>query len=69
MKRIVEDAPVSLNKRITNHSGQKTLVKKLKSAQIPESSIIKITGLTSTRCLRNYEPGDQEEFREMCIII
>ena len=40
MKRIVEDTAVSLNKRITNHSGRKTLVKKLKSAQIPESSII-----------------------------
>ena len=43
MKKLVQGTSVSSNKRITNHSGRKTVVKKLKAAEIPESSIIKVT--------------------------
>lgn len=65
MKEIVQNTPVSCDKKVTNHSGRKTLVKKLKAAQVPESSIIKVTGHTSTRGLRNYDPGHEQEFRQM----
>ena len=41
------------------------MVKKLKAANVPESSIIKVTGHTSTRELKSYDPGGQNEFREM----
>ena len=44
---------------------RKTVVKKLKAANVPESSIIKVTGHTSTRELKSYDPGGQNEFREM----
>ena len=40
MKKIVSGTPLSEGKRLTNHSGRKIVVKKLKAAQIPESSII-----------------------------
>ena len=44
---------------------RKTAVKKLKAANVPESSIIKVTGHTGTIVLKSYDPGDQNEFREM----
>ena len=44
---------------------RKTLVKKLKAANVPESSIINVTCHTSTRKLKSYDPGGQNEFREM----
>ena len=53
-------------KKLTNHSMRKTTVKKLKATNVPKSSIIKITGHTSTRGLKRYDPGDQNEFCEMC---
>ena len=63
---IVENTPIPPTKRLTNHSGRKTVVKKLKkAAKIPETSIIKVTGHTNTRGLRSYDAGDEEEFREM----
>ena len=52
-------------KKLTNHSMRKTVDKKLKAANVPESSIIKVTGHTSIRGLKSYDPGDQNEFREM----
>ena len=48
MKEIVKDTPLEVSGlRFTNHSGRKTVVKKLKNAQVPESSIIKLTGHTT----------------------
>lgn len=52
-------------KKFTNHSIRKTTVKKLKAANIPESSIIKVTGHTTTKGLSSYDPGDENEFRSM----
>ena len=65
MKKIVENTTIPSTKKLTNHSGRKTLVRKLKKAKIAESSIIKVTGHTTTKGLNSYDPGDQEEFREM----
>ena len=58
-----------MRKKITNHSGRKTLVKKLKAAQVPESSIIKVTGHTTEQGLRSYDPEDEGEYRGMSNII
>ena len=56
MKELISDTEIStLEKKVTNHSGRKTLVKKLRAA--------KVTGHTSTKELSNYDPGDQQEFR------
>ena len=54
---------------MTNNSGRKPLVKKMKQASIPETSIIKLTGHKSTRRLKSYDPGDQAEFRQMSNVI
>ena len=66
MKALIAGTPSeNCGKKLTNHSMRKTAVKKLKAASVPESSIIKVTGHTSTRRLKSYDPGDQNEFREM----
>ena len=66
MKEIISETELeNFGKRLTNHSGRKTLVKKLKEAEVPESSIIKVTGHKSTEGLKNYDPADQTEFRKM----
>lgn len=64
MKALISDTSIT-EKKLTNHSGRKTLVKKLKEANVPETSIIKVTGHTSTKGLSNYDPGDQQEFKGM----
>ena len=48
---------------MTNHSARKTLVKKLKSKQIPKSEIIGITGHNSEAGLDAYDSGDENEQR------
>ena len=66
MKALIAGIPLeNCGKKLTNHSMRKTAVKKLKAANVPESSIIKVTGHTSTRGLKSYDPGDQNQFREM----
>ena len=66
MKSLVSGTIIeNSGKRITNHSGRKTAVKKLKQSKIPESSIIKLTGHKSTAGLKSYDPEDEDEFREM----
>ena len=52
-------------KKFTNHSLRNTTVKKLKAANVPEFSIIKVTRHTSTKGLNSYDPGDENEFRCM----
>ena len=65
MKNLVAGMEIDSLKKITNHSGRKTLVKKLKAAKVPESSIIMVTGHKSKAELRSYDPGDEEKFRSM----
>ena len=60
MKSIIKDTILEKNGlNYTNHSGRKTVVKKLKQANVPESSIIKLTGHTTEKGLRSYDPGNE----------
>lgn len=65
MKVLVEGTELEGTAKLTNHSGRKTLVKKLKRAGTAESSIVKVTGHKSVAGLRSYDPGDEDEFRQM----
>jgi len=66
MKCLISGTPLeSCGKKLTNHSMRKTTVKKLKAANVAESSIIKVTGHTSTKGLNSYDPGDENEFRHI----
>ena len=46
------------DKRLTNHTARKTVVKKLQSQGVQRSDIISITGHTTTRGLDAYDEGD-----------
>ena len=70
MKSIVKDTELEhCGLKFTNHSGRKTVIKKLKNANVPESSIIKLTGHTTEKGLKNYDPGDDGEFTTMSHVI
>ena len=59
MKKMIENSPLNIDKRITNHSARKTLVKKLKKHQLPKSDIITITGHNTEAGLDAYDSGDE----------
>ena len=45
---------------ISNHSARKTVVKKLKTADLERSSIVKVTGHRNEKSLDDYDEGDHE---------
>ena len=51
MKNMIAGTEVANSRK--NHSARKTLVRNLKSARVPKSSIIKVTGQTTTAGLGN----------------
>ena len=64
MKTMISNSPLqSSNKRLTNHSARKTLVKKLKQNQLPRSEIISITGHSTEAGLDPYDSGDENQQR------
>ena len=56
-------------KRLTNHTARKTLVKKLQSQDVPCSDIITVTGHTSTKGLDAYDEGDENQQRMLSNLI
>ena len=62
MQKMVASSPLAntVAKKITNHSARKTLVKKLKSNNVPKSDIIAITGHTTEAGLDDYDSGNEE---------
>ena len=66
MKALIAGTPLeNCGKKLTNHSVRKTVVKKLKAANVPDSSIIKSYWSYKYQRIKSYDPGDQNEFREM----
>ena len=52
-------------KTFSNHSARKTVVKKLKTAGLERSSIVKVTGHRNEKSLDDYDEGDEREQREL----
>ena len=66
MKEIIRGTPIETsNKKISNHSGRKTVVTKLRSAGVPDTSIVKVTGHTTTEGLSSYDRCDEVDFQRM----
>ena len=60
MKALIAGTPLeNCGKKLINHNMRKTAVKKVKAANVSESSIIKVTGHTTTRGLKNYDSGPE----------
>ena len=72
MKTMRKGSPlkdVCPEKKLTNHSARKTVMKKLKSSSIPKCEIKNITGHSSEQGLDDYDSGDENEQKIMSNII
>ena len=59
---MIENFPLrNSNKKLTNHSARKTLVKKSSQSCIPKSEIIGITGRNFEAGLDAYDSGNKEQ--------
>ena len=62
MKNIISETTLeSSEKRFSNHSARKTLVSKMKKANLERSSIAKVTGHRNIQSLDDYDEGDEDE--------
>ena len=68
MKTMVKSSNINTTKRLTNHSGRKTLVKTLRKSFSKEDTI-QITGHSSTRELDAYDSGDDAELQTLYFAI
>lgn len=70
MKNIVKSTPVALSgKKLTNHSARKTLVKRLRTANVERQSIVQVTGHASEQSLQDYDKGTKQEQQVLSSII
>ena len=66
MKQIKQNSPLQElcpDKKLTNDSGLKTVVGKMKASGIPKCKIINVTGHRHERRLDPYDSGDESEQR------
>ena len=70
MKNIIKNTPLEkTNKRLSNHSARKTVVKKLRAANVERQSIIQVTGHANEMSLNDYDEGSENEQRQLSHII
>ena len=72
MKEMKNNSPLRLicpDKKLTNHSARKTLVKKFQKNGVQSTEIISITGHSTTKGLQPYDEGDETQQRILSNII
>ena len=70
MKNIIKNTPLETpRKRLSIHSAKKTVVKKLRAANVERQSIIQMTGQANEKSLNDYDEGTEREHRELSHII
>ena len=70
MKSIVADTILeSSDKKFTNHSARKTVVSKLKKANVERSGIVKVTGHKNIQSLDDYDEANEDEQRQLSYAI
>ena len=66
MKNIISQTSLqSSEKRFTNHNARKTLVSKMKKANLERSSIAKVTGHRNIQSLDDYDEANEDEQRQL----
>ena len=66
MKSVIEGtSPEDSSKLFSNHSARRTVVKKLKTADLERSSVVKVTGHRNEKSLDDYDKGDETEQRQL----
>ena len=69
-KSIVADTILeSSDKKFTNHSARKTVVSKLKKANVERSGIVKVTGHKNIQSLDDYDEANEDEQRQLSYAI
>ena len=70
MKNIVKSTPVPLSgKKLTNHSARKTLIKKVRTANVERQRINQVTGHASEQSLQDYDEGTKQKQQVLSSII
>ena len=72
MKSMKENSPLHEmcpDKRLSDHSVRKTVVRKLKAKGVPKSEIITITGHRQEQSVEAYDSGNEDEQRKLCNMI
>ena len=72
MQTMKENSPLQQmcpEKRLSNHSVRKTVVRKLKAKGVPKSEIITITGHRQEQSVEAYDSGNDDEQRQLSNII
>ena len=65
MRDMVKKAALPTEKKLTNHSARKTVVKKLRKSGASRSEIIEVTGHSNERGLDPYDSGDEAQQRQL----
>lgn len=66
MKTMAEKARIDMNRRLTNHSGRKTIVQKLSDKGVPPTHIIQVSGHRNIQS--NYSTISKEKQKSMSLI-
>ena len=72
MQTMKENSPLQQmcpEKRLSNHSVRKTVVRKLKAKGAPKSEIVTITGHRQEQSVEAYDSGNDDEQRQLSNII
>ena len=70
MRSIVADTILeSSDKKFTNHSARKTVVSKLKKANVERSGVGKVTGHKNIQSLDDYDEANEDEQRQLSYAI
>lgn len=57
------------SKRLSNHIARKTVVKKLRAANVKRQSIFQVTSHANEKLLKDYDEGSEREHQEISHII
>ena len=70
MKNIIKNTPLETSSRgLRNHSDRKTVVKKLRAANVERQSIFQMTGHANEKSPNNYDDGSEKKHWELSLII
>ena len=66
MKNIISGTILETSeKRFSNHSARKTLVTKMKKAELDRSVIVKVSSHRNIQSLDDYDEADEDEQRQL----
>ena len=69
MKNMIAKSPLTTNKKLTNHSARRTLIKSLKKSKVPKCDIITIIGHSTEAGLDPYNSGDDAQQEAISLAI